>query len=70
MEGIGKDILQELELVYIYGALRNVNATNTEENLLQYFLYGNRKLVNKNPDKYLKSIFKDYKRGNTILFVI
>ena len=48
-EGVHPNVLLELERVYRYGAPREVNATNTEENLLQYFLYGNHESVTKNP---------------------
>ena len=52
--GVHPNVLLELERVYKYGAPRKVNATNTEENLLQYFLYGNHdsaKKIRKNTKK-------------------
>ena len=68
--GVTKEILQELERVYRYGAPRKINATNTEENLLEYYKYGNHESVTKNPDDFLKVLVKDYKQGNTVLFNI
>ena len=46
-KGVHPNVLAELERVYRFGAPREVNATNTEENLLQYFLYGNHESVTK-----------------------
>ena len=69
-EGVDPNILLELEQVYRYGALRKVNATNTKENLLQYFLYKNHESVTQKTDEYLKIIIKDYKQGTTVFFDI
>ena len=46
-EGVRPNVLLELVRVYRFGAPRKVNATNTKENLLQYFLYGNHESVKK-----------------------
>jgi len=67
-DGVHPNVLLELERVYKYGTPRKVNATNTEENLLQYFLYGNHDTATDNPDEYKKVIIKDYKRGPLFRF--
>ena len=46
-ESFHPNVLFELEQVYRFGAPRKVNATNTKENLLQYFLYENHESVTK-----------------------
>jgi len=53
----------ELSRVYLLGAPKSINAESTEANLMDYKRYGNHSTVDAAPDKTIKSVVKDNKRG-------
>ncbi len=59
--------LDELNRIFTIGAPKLVNATNTEENFLHYYQYGNHSTVDQHPDIFLKALVKDSRRGNVII---
>ena len=61
-------ILEELKRVFTYGSPKQCNAHNTEENLQKFYDYGNHSSVDDNPDIFMKTLIKDSRRGNTLLF--
>ena len=66
-KGVQPEILAEIKRVFEHGSPRHINATNTEQNLKDYYQYGNHESVNDNEDEVEKVLLKDHRRGNTLL---
>jgi hypothetical protein len=60
-------VLAEIKRVFEHGSPRNINATNTEKNLKDYYYYGNHDSVNDNEKEVDKVLLKDHRQGNTLL---
>ena len=61
-------VVDDLDRIFTQGIPAFCNAEATEANFLAYFRYGNHKTVLADPDKTYKTLVKDHKRGNVIVF--
>lgn len=62
------EVFQQVSRVYTDGVPQYCNASATEENFQAYLAYGNHASMKKNPEKTLKSLNKDHKRGFALVY--
>ena len=66
--GLDEETYQDLQRIFVHGIPASCNAEASEQNFMEYFLYGNHSTVEEEPEKTYKAMAKDYRKGFTILF--
>jgi hypothetical protein len=62
------DTHAHLTRIWLHGCPAKLAATSTEKNYRSYFAYGNHKSYYEDPDKSMKALVKDFRRGFVMAF--
>jgi hypothetical protein len=65
--GVDADVCLDLRRIYLSGSPSFLNAESSEENFRAYLRYGNHKTIDEDPQKTMKALSKDVKRGYNIV---
>lgn len=65
---IPQAVYNHVERIFLHGIPTYCNVSSTERNFQAFYAYGNHATMNEEPEKTLKALIKDNKKGYTLLF--
>lgn len=65
---VDDQVIHDLRRIFVDGIPAVCNVSSTEENFAAFYRYGNHSTVDEEPEKTLKALVKDNRKGFTLLF--